>query len=312
MMRILTSVFAGCLAVGTMYSADVIESGRDYQVHVISDESPLGMIKDVDTARIFLDDRTNDVFVSLHNASYKGRYAFGEDVLLISRLQSAADVDPEDAKKVQELLAALSVPLRVTREKNGYRLTGDNGVLLFSRTPFGTPFVPEPPVPPDGLQIDPPPGIDGNPGREVEEEGSSTEPFNPDARAETSASIMRDLEKSRAANPGTGGEVQAIRHASVRLERAMGDYLKIVKEALSPEQADLLDKSQRLWLAYRERHTTILNRLYARMDGSMWIPMNEYAILKTTVGRVEELERAAHVIDAAHGERNADVNTDRP
>ena len=58
-----------------------------------------------------------------------------------------------------------------------------------------------------------------------------------------------------------------------------------------------LQKAQRAWIAYRDLQIKSYEATYAKMDGTMWIPISVSAVMDLTKERVQDLESLLGLLD---------------
>jgi len=91
-------------------------------------------------------------------------------------------------------------------------------------------------------------------------------------------------------NGSTAGMVDAITTANEQWEAKMNAVYKDLRWRMPAEEFSALQQAQRAWLIYREKQLQSYDSTYSKMDGTMWIPIRQSAIMGVTKQRAQELE----------------------
>jgi uncharacterized protein YecT (DUF1311 family) len=107
-------------------------------------------------------------------------------------------------------------------------------------------------------------------------------------------------------NGSTAGMVDAITAANQQWEAKLNTVYKDLRRHMPPEEFSALQQAQRAWLTYREKQLQSYDSTYSKMDGTMWIPIHQSAIMEVTKQRAQELE---HILSLLR-ERVSSTNPD--
>ncbi|HEX8852856.1 MAG TPA: lysozyme inhibitor LprI family protein [Pyrinomonadaceae bacterium] len=90
-------------------------------------------------------------------------------------------------------------------------------------------------------------------------------------------------------DPSTAGMVDCIGQAAKAWDRELNDKYQRLSKTLDPAPRSALRAAQQEWLKYREREFALIDALYARMEGTMYIPMHAEERLRVVKRRALEL-----------------------
>jgi uncharacterized protein YecT (DUF1311 family) len=93
------------------------------------------------------------------------------------------------------------------------------------------------------------------------------------------------MEAAMEKDPSTAGMVRAISDANTAWDREMNAAYQALKAKLEPELWKALVQAQKAWLAYRDAQIASLNAFYAKMEGTMWIPVSASKVMEITKER---------------------------
>jgi uncharacterized protein YecT (DUF1311 family) len=66
---------------------------------------------------------------------------------------------------------------------------------------------------------------------------------------------------------------------------------------LKPEEQKTLREAQKTWIKHRDDEFKLLDAIYAKKDGTMYLPMRGFDRIKIISDRVNELEKLIDLID---------------
>lgn len=98
-------------------------------------------------------------------------------------------------------------------------------------------------------------------------------------------------------NGSTGGQVEAITEANQKWETKLNAIYKSLKQKMQPDEFAALQQAQRAWITYRDKQLLSYESTYGKMDGTMWVPMHAYAVMKLTKKRVQELQTLLGLVE---------------
>ena len=118
----------------------------------------------------------------------------------------------------------------------------------------------------------------------------------PNASAPES-SIERELAACIERDPSTAGMTQCVYAANDAWDTSMNAGYARLLASLSPPEAEALRASQRRWLVFRDAEYVLIDAVFARLDGTMWIPMRVGHRLSLTQARARQLEQYQALVD---------------
>ncbi|HEV2707545.1 MAG TPA: lysozyme inhibitor LprI family protein [Pyrinomonadaceae bacterium] len=98
-------------------------------------------------------------------------------------------------------------------------------------------------------------------------------------------------------DPSTAGMVNCISQAAQDWDRELNRNYKRLSEALDPAPRRALKTAQQEWLKYRDREFALIDALYAKMEGTMYIPMHAEDRLRVVKRRALELAAYLNFIE---------------
>lgn len=98
-------------------------------------------------------------------------------------------------------------------------------------------------------------------------------------------------------NGSTAGMVDAITEAQAKWESKLNATYKSLKKKMSADEFAALQQAQRAWIAYRDLQIKSYEATYAKMDGTMWIPIHAGAVMHLTKQRAQELRNILGLLD---------------
>ena len=98
-------------------------------------------------------------------------------------------------------------------------------------------------------------------------------------------------------NGSTAGMVDAITEAQAKWESKLNATYKSLKKKMSADEFAALQQAQRAWIAYRDLQIKSYEATYAKMDGTMWIPIHASAVMNLLKQRVQELRNILGLLD---------------
>lgn len=72
-------------------------------------------------------------------------------------------------------------------------------------------------------------------------------------------------------NYSTAGMTDCISDAIDAWDKELNKNYKLLMSVLSEEEKELLKKSQRTWITFRDNEMAFSNKMYINMNGSMWL-----------------------------------------
>ncbi len=90
-------------------------------------------------------------------------------------------------------------------------------------------------------------------------------------------------------NSSTAGMCEAIAAAHQKWEERLNTAWAKLKKKMPADEFAELQKAQRAWIAYRDLQIKSYEATYAKMDGTMWIPISVGAVMELTKQRVQGL-----------------------
>jgi len=98
-------------------------------------------------------------------------------------------------------------------------------------------------------------------------------------------------------NGSTAGMCEAIAEAHDKWEARLNTAWSKLKKKMPADEFSELQKAQRAWIAYRDLQIKSYEATYAKMDGTMWIPISVNAVMNLTKQRVQDLESLLGLLD---------------
>ena len=99
-------------------------------------------------------------------------------------------------------------------------------------------------------------------------------------------------------NGSTAGMCEAFAAAHEKWEERLNAAWAKLKKRMPADEFAELQKAQRAWIAYRDLQIKSYEATYAKMDGTMWIPISVSAVMNLTKERVHNLEGFLELLDA--------------
>lgn len=97
------------------------------------------------------------------------------------------------------------------------------------------------------------------------------------------------MEKEMRENSSTAGTLRAIVSAEEKWDGVMNERYKDLQKRLPPGDLANLKSAQKAWLAFRDQEFALIERVYRRQEGTMYIPMRAHARMKLVKTRAEAL-----------------------
>ena len=98
-------------------------------------------------------------------------------------------------------------------------------------------------------------------------------------------------------NSSTAGMCKATAVAREKWEERLNAAWAKLKKKMPADEFAELQKAQRAWIAYRDLQIKSYEATYAKMDGTMWIPIRAGAGMDLTKQRVQDLESLLGLFD---------------
>ena len=99
-------------------------------------------------------------------------------------------------------------------------------------------------------------------------------------------------------NGSTAGMCEAFAAAHEKWEERLNAAWAKLKKKMPADEFAELQKAQRAWIAYRDLQIKSYEATYAKMDGTMWIPISVSAVMSLTKERAQDLEGFLELLDA--------------
>lgn len=102
--------------------------------------------------------------------------------------------------------------------------------------------------------------------------------------------IEKAMEAAITKNPSTAGMVQAIDVALTQWDKKLNASYKGLEAKLPADEWKELVVAQRAWVAFRDAQIKAMDTTFARMEGTMWIPIRAEMAMDLTRQRAQFLE----------------------
>jgi uncharacterized protein YecT (DUF1311 family) len=110
------------------------------------------------------------------------------------------------------------------------------------------------------------------------------------------------LSECEGKNPSTHGMLDCLREAEKRWDKELNLWYKELRARLPQDGKDALQKAQKTWIAFRDSEFSHLSKLYARMDGTMYLVMQAADRVDQVRKRALELQSQCDLLKEAAGE----------
>ncbi len=87
----------------------------------------------------------------------------------------------------------------------------------------------------------------------------------------------------------TAGMIQLADLAYQKWDQELNRVYGQVMARLRPEEQAALREAQRAWLKYRDAEFAFLEKVYGRLEGTMYLPMHAFDRADVVAGRVKDL-----------------------
>jgi uncharacterized protein YecT (DUF1311 family) len=104
------------------------------------------------------------------------------------------------------------------------------------------------------------------------------------------------MEAAMTKNSSTAGMVQAIDAALTQWDKKLNSSYKGLQAKLPADEWKELVTAQRAWIAFRDAQLTAMDSTFARMEGTMWIPIRAEMAMNLTKQRAQFLESMLHIL----------------
>jgi uncharacterized protein YecT (DUF1311 family) len=118
-----------------------------------------------------------------------------------------------------------------------------------------------------------------------------------DAAVSEEHAIDKALGRCVDKDPSTAGMVNCIGQAARDWDKELNKNYQRLTAALDPEPRRALRIAQQEWLKYRDREFALIDALYAKMEGTMYIPMHAEDRLRVVRRRAQELASYLNFIE---------------
>jgi len=102
--------------------------------------------------------------------------------------------------------------------------------------------------------------------------------------------IDKELDACMDKNPSTAGMVECIDKAAKQWDDELNRYYKLLAAALDKEGQANLKKSQLEWIKLRDADIKLIDSVYSKKEGTMYVPMVANSIMELTRKRALELK----------------------
>jgi uncharacterized protein YecT (DUF1311 family) len=104
-------------------------------------------------------------------------------------------------------------------------------------------------------------------------------------------------------NAGSTAEtIEATREGLKKWDAELNRVYQELKKKLPPEAWKELQESQRKWIEMRDSHVKFIAQMYGQFQGTIYVPMKEFAIMNVTRERALDLYRQLEILKE-HGEQ---------
>ncbi len=80
-------------------------------------------------------------------------------------------------------------------------------------------------------------------------------------------------------------------------DKKLNQYYKILMSKLDSDQKDILQKSQRRWIKYRDQEILNVKSIYSKLQGTMTRPWASYRIANMTKLRAEDFKHLIALLE---------------
>lgn len=112
--------------------------------------------------------------------------------------------------------------------------------------------------------------------------------------AEEKDPIDKAMEAAMEKNYSTAGMVEAISTAHTQWDKKLNASYKGLQAKLPADEWKELVAAQRAWIAFRDAQLKAMDTTFARMEGTMWIPIRAEMAMNITRQRAQFLENMLH------------------
>ncbi len=102
--------------------------------------------------------------------------------------------------------------------------------------------------------------------------------------------IDKELDACMDKNPSTAGMVECIDNAAKQWDGELNKYYKLLSGVLDKEGQANLKKSQLEWIKLRDADIKLIDSVYSKKEGTMYVPMVADSIMELTKKRALELK----------------------
>lgn len=106
--------------------------------------------------------------------------------------------------------------------------------------------------------------------------------------------IDKTMEAAIAKNSSTAGMVDAIDTALTQWDKKLNTCYQALGKKLPADEWKEMVAAQRAWVAFRDAQLTAMDTTFARMQGTMWIPIRAEMAMNITRQRAQFLEAMLH------------------
>ena len=102
--------------------------------------------------------------------------------------------------------------------------------------------------------------------------------------------IDKYLDSCQEKNPSTAGMVNCINEAFEKWDAELNKFYKLLMSELDDESAKVLKTAELEWIAYKEKEFKLIDKIYSKKEGTMYIPMRAYDRMDIIKSRALELK----------------------
>lgn len=115
--------------------------------------------------------------------------------------------------------------------------------------------------------------------------------------SQNKSAIDLSLGKCLDKNPTTAGNLKCIDTAYKNWGKELNKYYKLLLKKLNKNEQQKLKKSQLNWIKFRDLEFVVIGSIYAKMQGTMFIPMEAYDRMQIIKDRVLEIKKYYELFD---------------
>lgn len=106
---------------------------------------------------------------------------------------------------------------------------------------------------------------------------------------ESNHPIDKYLESCMEKDNSTAGMVKCTEEATKMWDDELNKYYKLLMKTLDDESAKTLKASELIWIEFKDKEFENIEKIYSKLEGTMYIPMLYYAKLEVIKTRALQL-----------------------